>query len=343
MLTALYSFLLRRRGGTFPAAVAEEMLATFQEAREDAASRGVFAYLRFGTRELAGVAWPARGGRAAASPGSQRMRWVAACALTGGVIAGVVAYALPARYVSSSTLRLVEPTISERFVTLPGRPDLRRQVARQMQYILSRRTLREMIRSHDLYRAELSRKPVEDVIEDMRRDISLIAAANDTVQITFTYSDPEKTLKVARELMTRVLDSSMRERSEEMKTLALFLSERSDAAAKEWMASMNATKGLQQGSPEWHKATLDLDLARQEYQAARMKLAQARSGEAAVAWKYDATLEILDLPFFPEQELLDRRRVVLTGVIAGVIVGLLLSWLRSMRPADPMLSAPTSA
>ncbi|HZO51240.1 MAG TPA: hypothetical protein VFB63_00920, partial [Bryobacteraceae bacterium] len=143
MLTALYSFLLRRQR-TLPPELASEMLAAFQEARQHARSEGLFPYLGFGVRELAGVARPIdRAQLRTQRP--RRLRWVASFAVAGGLIAGVIAYAVPERYTSTATLRLTEPTISERYVPHSGQPDLRRQLANQMQYVLSRRTLREII------------------------------------------------------------------------------------------------------------------------------------------------------------------------------------------------------
>lgn len=342
MLIALYSFLLRRQRALSPD-LAREMLADFQEARQDAWNKGLFAYLGFGMRELAGVVRPIT-----ATPlhthRPRKLRWVASFAIAGGVIAGVVAYAVPERYTSMAILRLTQPTISEHYVPRAGQPDLREQLAKQMQYVLSRRTLREIIRVYNLYENELARKPLEDVIEDMRQDVRLISGANDMVQLTFTYSDPQKTLKVTRDLMTRVIDSSIRERSEEMKTLAMFLESRSEAAAKEWMSALAGLKGLKEGTPEWQKAALDVELARQEYHAARAKVAQARTGQVAAAWKYDAKLEVLDLPSLPQAAVQPNRPLIVAlGVLAGLLLGLLTAWLRTVRPVNPMISAPTSA
>ena len=342
MLTALYSFLLRRRSAAFPHEIAREMLADFQEAREDARSNGLVAYLGFGMRELAGIAWPAKGA-ALHTHRPRKLRWVATFGVAGAVIAGVVAYSVPERYTSTATISLSDTTIPERYFAPGSQPDWRRLLAKQTQTVLSRNSLRNIIRVYGLYDAELSRKPLEDVIEEMRQEVTVSAGMNNTVKIAFTYSDPQKAQKVARDLMTRIIDANIRERAEEIKTLTMFLEGRAEAAAKDWMAAMAATKGLQQGSPEWHKASLDLDLARQEYQSARTKVMQAKTGEAAASWKYGMTLEVVDLPALPQQERFNRPLIVAAGVVAGMLVGLLLSWLRSVRPVDPMLSAPTSA
>jgi uncharacterized protein involved in exopolysaccharide biosynthesis len=288
------------------------------------------------------VAWPIQS-TPLRTERPRKLRWVASFAIAGGVVAGVIAYSVPARYTSVAILGMTEATIPERFVPSAGQPDMRRHVDKQAQIALSRRALREIIRVYGLYKADLARKPVEDVIEEMRRDISISAGANNMVQIAYTYSTPREAQKVARDLMTRIIDTSIRERSQEKKALTMFLESRAEATAKEWMSAIEARKGLEQGKPEWEKASLDVELARQEYQAARAKLSQARTGEVAASWKYDATLEVLDLPSLPQTERYNRPLIVGVGVLAGLMLGLLTAWLRTVRPVDAMISAPTSA
>ena len=339
MLTTLYSFLLRRRTRAFPPQVAREMLATFHEAREDAARQGLFAYLRFGGRELAGVAWPSRGAQLHAPSKPHRLRWVASCALAGGLIAGGVAYQTPAKYVSSAALQFVSSPIPERLIPSAGRPDSKQQFRNSLATVLSRRTLTEIIRSYGLYRSELARMPLEDVIEKMRKDIAVRSRDGDMVEIRFVYASPREAQKVARDLMTRLVDANIRERSEELKVTSRFLADRSEAAAKLWMESTAALQRMKESDPQYPRASLDVELARKEYQTLRERMSDARMAEAARG----ATLEILDLPSLPQQELLNRPLVVATGVFAGLLLGLLITWIRSIRPPDLMAPAATSA
>ena len=172
MLTTLYSFLLRRRQRAFPPQVSREMLAAFHEAREDAARQGLFAYLRFGGRELAGVAWPARGAQLHAPPKPHRLRWVVSCALAGGMIAGTIVYMKPPQYTSAATIRIVPSSLPEQLLPSVGRTELKRQFQIQVAGVLSRRTLTEIIRLYGLYPNELARMPLNDVAEEMRKYIA---------------------------------------------------------------------------------------------------------------------------------------------------------------------------
>jgi len=341
MLTALYSFLLRRQR-TLPPELASEMLTAFQEARQHARSEGLFPYLGFGVRELAGVARPIDSAQLRTQR-PRRLRWVASFAVAGGLIAGVIAYSIPAQYTSMGVLRIASPSIPEHLIPSAGRTDLKRQFQNQVATVLSRHTLTEIMRTYGLYQSELTRMPLEDVVAEMRRDIAIRPGPEEMVQITFTYASPREAQKVARDLMTRLIDHSIRERSEELKSISRFLVDRSEAAAKAWMESTAALQRMKDNDPQYPRASLDVEMARQEYQSLRAKMGEARTFETAAAWKYDATLEVLDLPSLPRTERLNRPLIVAVGVFGGTILGLLLAWLRSIRPINPMISAPTSA
>jgi len=343
MLTALYSFLLDRRRRAFPPQVAREMLATFHDARDAAAREGPLRYLRFGLRELAGLVWPAHGAQLHAPPKPHRLRWVASFALAGGVIAGVVAYTKPPQFTSAATIRIVPSSLPERLLPSVGRTDLKRQFQNQVAGVLSRRTLTEIIRTYDLFRGERTRIPLEDVVAKMRSHIMVRSGEENMVQIKFTYETPRDAQKVARDLMTRVIDASIRERSQELKSISMFLTDRSEAAAKTWMERAAALRKMSDSDPQYARASLDVELARGEYQSLQEKIGMARTVEAAAAWKYDATLEVVDLPSLPEREQINRPLIVAVGAFAGFALGILLAWLRSVRPPDLMAPSPTSA
>ncbi len=343
MLTALYTFLLRRRTRAFPPQVAREMLAAFHEAREDAARQGLAAYLRFSTRELAGVAWPARGAQLHAPPKPHSLRWVTACALAGGIVAGAIVYTKPPQYTSTATIRIVPSSLPEQLLPSIGRTDLKRQLQVQIVGVLSRQTLTEMIRVYELYPSERARMTLYDVAEEMRKYIAFRYGEENMLQIMFTYETPREAQKVTRDLMTRVIDASIRQRSQELKSISMFLSDRSESAAKTWLERSVALRKMKENEPQYARASLDVELARKEYQVLQEKIGMARTAEAAASWKYDATLEVIDLPSLPEREQLNRPLIIAVGAFAGLLVGLLITWIRSIRPPDLMAPAATSA
>ena len=122
-----------------------------------------------------------------------------AMAVLGAAIALVASFGWPGRYVSSAVVR--------------GDKHAAEQLQRIQQEILSRSSLAEMIQrpSLDLYRAERSREPMEDIIEQMRRDIRIQWAGGPapTLNISFNYPDREKAQAVMRDLVTKFLEGNV--------------------------------------------------------------------------------------------------------------------------------------
>ena len=77
--------------------------------------------------------------------------------------------------------------------------------------VLSRAALVEIIRNFELYSDHLQSMPVEDVIELMRRDVTIQAAGNlgggmHGMRIGFTYADRLAAQRVTQELVTRFIE-----------------------------------------------------------------------------------------------------------------------------------------
>ena len=176
----------------------------------DAFADGQKTYQFVGLGAFAGVACGAFLLRVRGT-GGQYARLIAFCAVGGAIAAGFASCALPERYVSTATMR---------FFPLPGRAaQLEIEPVERLRVIalevLSRGSLSELIQlpSLDLYRAERSRRPLEDVIEDMRRRDLRIAPTpvpglaglgpEGNFQISFEYADPFKAQAVVRELVTK--------------------------------------------------------------------------------------------------------------------------------------------
>lgn len=321
MLTRLYSFLLRRH---FPRDSFDEMLDTFTDARENARAQGVIAYSRFALRELAGLLQ-----RPVRRP--NRSRWMLSGAVAGAAIAATAAFTIPERYTSSATLQISTASIPDKYFGASARQDLQELVRNQVVPLLSRASLTNMIQTYDLYRDKRMRLPMEDILEAMRRDISIYAGRENTIQMAFTYSNPRVTQKVTMDLVKRMMDGSIGERRERLVSTVTFLNERAEASAKQWMSLLAATRKLSPADPQAERAALDLELARREYQSPRESVADAKMAEAAATWTQQASLSLLDLPSFPERNQLNRTAIIGGGALAGAIAGLLITLYRSLR------------
>jgi len=84
------------------------------------------------------------------------------------VISVVVAFLWPDTYVSMATIRVVPPQVPENFVPANVNMDVQGRVNSLIQLILNRSTLTNIINTHNLYKSERERLPLDDVIENMR-------------------------------------------------------------------------------------------------------------------------------------------------------------------------------
>src|SRR5204862_1172453 len=74
----------------------------------------------------------------------------------------------PDTFVSSAMIRVLPPQVPEGLIAMPMNIDMSQRMNQMTQGILSRANLTNIINTHQLYRRELLRLPMEDVIEDMR-------------------------------------------------------------------------------------------------------------------------------------------------------------------------------
>jgi uncharacterized protein involved in exopolysaccharide biosynthesis len=125
----------------------------------------------------------------------------------GALLAGAIAFAIPARYVSTAALWIRSATgqkISTRHVA--------DYVRRETPVILSRSSLAELMQRPelDLYRGERAHHPMEQVIDKMREDLRIEPPAparlRTTFSIAFTYTDRFKAQAVVRELESRFVE-----------------------------------------------------------------------------------------------------------------------------------------
>src|SRR5579863_6285038 len=141
--------------------------------------------------------------------------WIVGPSFAGLVIAVVVAFLWPDTFVSQAVMRITPQQISERLVPSNVSTQMAERLLSMQQQIESRTSLQELIQrpSLNLYPKERQRKPMEDVIDQMRKaiHISLLDAGSSgaggnqhyasAFAISFKYSDRYKAQAVVRELV----------------------------------------------------------------------------------------------------------------------------------------------
>jgi protein tyrosine kinase modulator len=94
--------------------------------------------------------------------------WIFGPLFAGRVVSVVVAFLWPDTYVSIAIVRVVPPQVPENFVPANVNTDVQGRVNSLIQLILNRATLTNIINTHNLYKRDRERLPLDDVIENMR-------------------------------------------------------------------------------------------------------------------------------------------------------------------------------
>jgi polysaccharide chain length determinant protein (PEP-CTERM system associated) len=167
--------------------------------------------------------------------------WILAPTFAGLVLGVIVAYLWPDSYRASGLLRVVPPKVPSQLVPTNLTEAMTQKVAGIHQTIVSRPVLTNVIQTYNLYPDERKRKPMEDVIEAMRADISVGqlrglgrgSTSGSAFAVSFSYSDKRLATQVCSDIITRFVDESTRSRSQQTMTTTQFFREQLDAAKNE--------------------------------------------------------------------------------------------------------------
>ena len=162
----------------------------------------------------------------------QRRRWVGIL-IFGAVLAcaASAALSLPNLYRASTKVLVDRQEVSETFVrpTVTGELEPRIQTIRQQ--VMSRERLANLVTTLDLYPDDRRLRPMEAVVERLRRDVDLklegleTNGRNATVAFTVSYNgrDPATTAKVANTLASYYVEENSKGRRRQAARTATFL------------------------------------------------------------------------------------------------------------------------
>lgn len=163
--------------------------------------------------------------------------WILGPLFAALVISVVVAFLWPDTYISTAIIRVVPPQVPEIFVPSNITTDMQSRVNSMEQTILSRATLTNLITTQALYLKERARKPLDDVIEDMRsRDIRIsnvqLLSTTQAKQnypafsVSFSYNNRFVAQKVATDLVARFLEENQRQVTTQTGATTAFITDR---------------------------------------------------------------------------------------------------------------------
>ncbi len=168
--------------------------------------------------------------------------WIAGPTLAGLVIAVVTAFLWPDTYISQAVIRVVPPQVPASFVPTNVTMQMSQRIAAMGQTVLSRGTLTSIIETYGLYTRRRQSVPLEDVIEQMRKDIVIGNVRNieagrgsrmTAFQITFAYENRYLAQKVVQDLVSRFINENTRERANQSAITTQFLRDQWTGAKNE--------------------------------------------------------------------------------------------------------------
>lgn len=169
--------------------------------------------------------------------------WLIGPMFVGLVIAVVVAFMWPDTYVSTATMRITPPQISDRLLPTVLNLQMQQRLSSMQQEITSRGSLAELIQrpSLNLYPKEQKRIPLEDIIQEMRSKAIRIqpmelgggqGRVSSGFTISFAYPDRFKAQAVVRELVTKFMDANDTVQRKSIQVTSSFLGDELTQAKK---------------------------------------------------------------------------------------------------------------
>ena len=160
------------------------------------------------------------------------------------LVASVVGvYLWPDSYVSQAVVKIVPQQVPQNMVQSAINQQMSDRINSMAQTILSRTVLTTIINTFGLYPRERSRMPIEDVIEQMKKKISIHAGGLQRAAINrphrpafavqFSYENRFLAQRVVQDLVSRFIDENIRNRSNATFQTTQFMKDELDEAKKE--------------------------------------------------------------------------------------------------------------
>ncbi len=142
--------------------------------------------------------------------------WLIAPAFLGLIIATVIAFSMEDTYVSGALIRVTPQQISDKVVGTISTQDVADRINSMAQKIMSRQVLAGIITSEGLFKKDVAKMPMEDVVEKMRTKIGInmregVAVGGrvlPAMAVSFAYTDKYTAQKVCQDLVSRFMDLS---------------------------------------------------------------------------------------------------------------------------------------
>src|SRR6266849_1643634 len=160
--------------------------------------------------------------------------WIVGPTFAGLVVAVVVAFVYPDTFVSYAVMRITPSQVSDRIVPTNFNLRMAERLNTMLQDVTSRSKLIDMIKKFNLYASDQAKKPLEDIVEEMRTKINIVPLDNSAVQpktigsafrIAYNYSNRFDAQKVVSEMVNSFMSQNVVDRRAKSRITTEFLSE----------------------------------------------------------------------------------------------------------------------
>jgi polysaccharide chain length determinant protein (PEP-CTERM system associated) len=168
--------------------------------------------------------------------------WILGFAFFGLVVGVVTAYLWPDSYRAAGTIRVVPPQVPNKLISTNVSQDMSDRINTVYQNILQRAYLTSLIKAHNLYPGDVKRLPMEDVVEQMRKDIavgrpqSLSAMGGkdrgSAFEVSFSYEDRRLAKLICENMIKYFIDDSNKTRSAQSLATTEFLKDQFEVSKR---------------------------------------------------------------------------------------------------------------
>ncbi|MBI1791832.1 MAG: hypothetical protein HYR60_30260 [Acidobacteria bacterium] len=158
--------------------------------------------------------------------------WIVGPSFAALVISVAVAFLWPDTFLSYAVMRITPAQVSQSIVPSNFNLQLNERLQTMLQDVTSRSRLIDMIRKFNLYAKERDKKPMEDIVEDMRRKVQILPMemqggpqqrAGSAFRIQFAYEDRIAAQKVVNEIVSLFTSQNVQDRRQKSRIATEFL------------------------------------------------------------------------------------------------------------------------
>ena len=175
---------------------------------------------------------------------ARRRRWaILIPALLGPLVAFLISLVLPARYTSHTLVLVEQQKVPESYVRSVVSDELNQRLATMQEQILSRTRLQPIVEKFGLYKEDVGRVSMEDLVAQLRKSITVTAVRTMTGSrtentglpgfiISFSADNPRLAQQICAEITSMFMEENLRLREQQAEGTTDFLSKQLDEAKR---------------------------------------------------------------------------------------------------------------